>query len=129
MILVSNMNGGQKYLVNAFSLNMIRIERDIELKMNIRRIDIREFGELLRTGGVVNAIGHQGMIDLINTLFNTDFKMNRIEVRLQDGDELLLIQVRMRLPEGRVLNKEELNELLGKGLIEFYHIRIGIRDD
>ena len=57
---------------------------------------------------VVSALGHQGIVDLVNTLFDSKFEMNRIMVSMAVGDAAVVVKPGFRLAEGQVLSKDEL---------------------
>jgi len=113
---------GKTYLVNAFSLNMIK---QFPIGISVNKIDKEWFCFNLNADPqVVNAIGHDSTVYLVNKLCNTDFQKNRIEVKMSRGDSTLVIMISERLPEGKVLNQEEIEEMLVKGKIGFYEVMI-----
>ena len=107
-----------RYLANAFSLNMTP-ETAILMKMPITQAEF-----CAAVNDAINAIGHQGTADLINTLCNTKITANRVMVKANYGDEIYVIQLLIRLEEGKVLSLNELMELLSKGLIKFYRVTV-----
>ncbi|MEM4532091.1 MAG: DUF1874 domain-containing protein [Desulfurococcaceae archaeon] len=112
-----------KYIVNALSLNMVKLPPIGVRKFyhfEIKQITVEEFCNEAREA--VNALGHVSTVELINKLCNTSFQINRIEIKLEHEDELLLIQVATRLPEGKVLDIGELEQLLRDGKIKFYRV-------
>ena len=109
-----------RYLANAFSLSMVPEEATI-IKMPISQ---QEFCAAISEPNTINAIGHQGTAELINTLCGTHIGVNRIAIKANYGDEIFVIQVMTRLEEGRVLTLNELMELLNKGLIKFYRVTV-----
>jgi len=113
-----------RYLANAFSLSMLKIPARITL--DIKELTPHEFCVEVTNPfeNIVNAIGHESTVKLINTMCETDLKANRIMIQLEDWDELLLIQLMTRLEEGKILSKEELEELLNKGLIKFLKVTV-----
>jgi len=113
---------GKTYLVNAFSLNMIK---QFPIGISVNKIDKEWFCFNLNADPqVVNAIGHDSTVYLINKLCGTNFQKNRIEVEMSRGDSTLVIMISERLPEGKVLNQEEIEEMLVKGKIGFYEVMI-----
>lgn len=77
------------YLSNAFSLQMIEAK---ELNLNVREIAMPTAEELK---GMTSAIGHQDLANILGV------KCNRMNVKLEAGDELVVAQLTGgRLPEG-----------------------------
>ncbi|ARM76376.1 STIV orfB116 family protein [Acidianus manzaensis] len=123
-----------KYLVNAFSLNMLPDDNEAWYRLYIKRLSTKEFCDEIKSN-VKNAIGHQSTIDLVNQLCNMNLTPNRIEIHLEFADPdddsleswknvLYVIQVSLRLQEGKVLSTEELERLLNEGKIKLLKIEI-----
>ncbi|MEM4483419.1 MAG: DUF1874 domain-containing protein [Candidatus Methanomethylicia archaeon] len=111
-----------KYLTNAFSLNMLSFPATVVL--DIDEISSKEFCDELASNTIVNAIGHKGTVDIINNLCRTNYNTNRIQIQLINNDVLLIPQVTFRIDEGKVLSREELEDMLRKGLIKFLKVRV-----
>lgn len=58
-------------------------------------------------GGFASAIGHEGSAAFLSRLLGIEVPMNRIAVTMAAGDCALVLRVRTRLPEGKVLSEEE----------------------
>lgn len=104
----------KKYIVNAFSLNMMEIgdtKKNIEVvKLNIQKEQVK--GILENGSGWESAVGHQTTADILG------IPCNRVTVKLDDGDELLVAQyVGPRLPEGTMVLPEG-------SKFEFYRVTI-----
>ena len=99
------------YITNGFSPSMIKLPADVEFT----NIDIKEFCEAVNHG--INAIGHQGTVDLINTLCGSALKMNRISIQADIGDQIYIITLSVRLEEGQVLKAEEIQNMYGEGKV------------
>ncbi|MEM1694857.1 MAG: DUF1874 domain-containing protein [Ignisphaera sp.] len=110
----------RKYLANTFSLNMLTNVNSITL--TIERLTIEDFCREI--SDAINSIGHASTASVINTLCNTNLTSNRIEIKLHDGDELIVFQLKMRPPEGKVYTTEELIQLLNNNQIEFLKVRV-----
>lgn len=95
------------YLANAFSINMVEDGGIIEIK----KIDLEQAKEILSNNSFISAIGHQSTADILKTLLDLDISMNRIAIKLQTDDTLIVFQVNQRLNEGAVLSKEEIEKL------------------
>jgi hypothetical protein len=73
----------------------------------IEKIDL-EKAKLFLPKDFISAVGHQATADLISKLLDRKVKTNRIQIFFEVGDEALAFVPRERLPEGKVLTKEEL---------------------
>jgi hypothetical protein len=103
------------YLANAFSPSMLsKLPLDVEFSP----IDVKEFCEVVK-GNHVNAIGHQGTIDLINSLCGSDLKVNRISIQADVGDEIYIIMLTTRLEEGKILKADEIQRMYEEGKVKF----------
>jgi CRISPR-associated protein Csx16 len=66
--------------------------------------------ELLRDG-FLSAIGHQASAQFLTALLGVEVPVNRVAVQLQPGDRAIVLRLKERLPEGKVLTEEEMNSL------------------
>jgi len=117
------------YLVNAFSLNMVNTDR---LYMTINRVDADKFCSELHakvdSNELQNAIGHDSTMAIVNSLCGVNMNVNRVSVKANNDDELLIIMIGERLQEGKVLSESEIKEMMNKGKVNFYiaNIRYGV---
>lgn len=58
--------------------------------------------------GFTSAIGHEGAAAFMSRLLGVPVVMNRITVTMHPGDAALVLRVKTRLPEGKVLSETEL---------------------
>lgn len=103
------------YIANSFSPSMVTspsLVRFIE-------ITDKEFCEAVRNPESVNSIGHQGTVDVINSVCGANLKMNRIQIRAKPGDVIYIAVLTVRLEEGKVLNSQELSQMLEQGKVKF----------
>jgi len=100
------------YLVNSFSPNMLILPADV----SFLPVDKNEFCEVI-ANGVFNAIGHQGTIDFLNMLCNSQLKINRVSIKATIGDILYIVMLSMRLEEGKVLNTQEVQKAYDEGKV------------
>ncbi|MEM0458930.1 MAG: DUF1874 domain-containing protein [Thermofilaceae archaeon] len=112
-----------KYLVNAFSLNMFQTLDNITVTLHIKRISVEEFCREVK-GEIVNAIGHASTVAVTNTMCNTDLIPNRIEIKLENGDELLIFQLKKRLEEGRILTADEVKKMFQSDQVELLKVKV-----
>ncbi len=89
--------------------------------INIRQVNAEEAKRLLEGKEVVNAIGHQATIDVLNLLLETKFGVNRIQIKITKGEEAIVFGLAKRLEEGKVLRTIQEVEQVGYSL---YHIKV-----
>jgi len=65
----------------------------------------------------VSAVGHESTAKLLSQLLGIEIPVNRIEIKIEYGDKLIVFQLLQRLPEGKVLSEEELRQLQFRFLI------------
>ena len=95
-----------KYVSNSFSLSMLEWPADIR----VQRASLDEVREGLAEG-FTSAVGHESTAALFSSLLRLEIPVNRVQIKLTNGDVLFVGQVLQRLPEGRVLSAEELAQL------------------
>ncbi|MEM1724616.1 MAG: DUF1874 domain-containing protein [Candidatus Bathyarchaeia archaeon] len=117
--------GQTRYLVNAFSLNMLPEIASVTVTLRIRKLAAEEFCSEVRDA--VNAIGHPTTMSVINALCSTNLAASRIEVRLGDGDELVVFQVKTRLPEGKILSADEIRQMMQSKQVELLKVKVEIK--
>lgn len=61
--------------------------------------------------GFISAVGHQASAEILTKLLNVRIPVNRIEVTMEPSDRALILRLKQRLPEGKVLNEEELSSM------------------
>jgi hypothetical protein len=104
------------YIANAFSLGML----PGEVYLRVKEIDAQTTSEILKSQQFISAVGHESTAKLLTALLGVEIPYNRIQVRLQKGDRLLVFQLLTRLEEGRVLDENELRRLPHK----FYIVEV-----
>ena len=107
------------YLANAFSPSMLS---KLPLDVEFTNVQVSEFCEAVNGG--VNAIGHQGTVDLINSLCGSELKVNRIAIQTNVDDVLYIVMLTVRLEEGRVLSNEEIMKIYKEGKIKFVKAKV-----
>jgi len=102
------------YLANTFSLNMLK---DTEATLKVSEVDVVTVKSLLQTKTWQSCVGHQGTVDILNSLLDMDIPFNRVAVKMEKGDAVVVFQIMTRVEEGKVLTKEEIEALPFKFLI------------
>ena len=77
----------------------------------------------VRQGQFTSAVGHESTAQALTQLLGIEVPVNRIFANMQPGDEALATQFLLRLQEGQVLTKEELESLFIQGKIRFILLR------
>ncbi|MCX8008716.1 MAG: YddF family protein [Patescibacteria group bacterium] len=80
-------------------------------KYEYNELTLEEAKTKLQSSEIISAIGHQSTADAISALTEVDVPMNRATVNMKSGEEAIVIKVNGRLPEGKVLSKDELNSI------------------
>lgn len=63
---------------------------------------------LLVTAGFTSAIGHDATARFLTGLLGVEVQVNRISITMKPNDCAIVLRMKERLPEGRVLTAEEL---------------------
>jgi hypothetical protein len=110
------------YLSNAFSLGMLSDVDTAELC--VKKVDL-ETARALAKEGFTSAVGHQGTASFLSRLLGLEVPYNRTTVKLGRGDKVLVLQLGLRLEEGRVLSESEVLDVYARGLAQFYLVTVG----
>jgi len=117
------------YLLNAFSLGMLAPSAFAPGRgafgggaatVMIEPITVERARELLQRHDFISAIGHESTAQLLSELLGLPVPVNRVAVQLGRGDVAVVFQLLSRLPEGKILTKEELAEIR----YQFYYVSI-----
>jgi len=73
----------------------------------IKKIDL-ETAKFFIPKKFISAVGHQATAEMISGLLGVKVEVNRIQIFFEIGDKALAFVPRQRLPEGKILSKEEL---------------------
>jgi len=98
-----------------YVLNTLIIPVDFEIKekysIHLEKIDIEKAREMLSEKEFISAIGHEATARLLSEMLGIEIPYNRIAVKMREGDIGIHFFLKTRLPEGKVLSKEELKKL------------------
>jgi len=100
------------YLANAFSLSMLTPPTTIK----VVEASVEDVKNILNQG-FVSAIGHEATAQVITTQLSIPVPTNRVSIKLQDGDILIVFQLLTRLPEGKILTEAEMRQVPSKWYI------------
>lgn len=101
------------YIANAFSLSMIQLPKTY---LRVEQLNVEQVARILSDNNdfgypTVSAVGHKATAEIISKLIGYPVEMNRIQVKLNKDDELLVFQLLTRLEEGKVLTNEEIEAI------------------
>ncbi|GEM_PF-1186970 len=109
------------YLTNTFSLNMLKPKKG---KLDFEPIPFDEAKKILDTQEVVSYISHQSTAQVLKELLQKEIEFNRKNLVLEDGDTVLVFQIKKRPQEGQIFTEEELKEIIEKGLYSFWKLKV-----
>ena len=129
---------GKLYIANAFSLGMLDMSEGRFINLTVYEYpipkNVEEFRKWVSTwlpqyrDRIVSAVGHESTAKVLSQLLGIEVPVNRVEIKLKPKDAVLVFQILKRLPEGKVLNEDELKELLDKGLVKLYGVSVVCSD-
>ena len=73
-------------------------------------ITVEQARQLLH-GGFVSAVGHPASAQFLGEQLGIEVPVNRIAVEVQAGDRAIVLRLKGRLPEGKVLSAKEMKSL------------------
>jgi len=104
------------YIANAFSLAMLREDKAGEQNalLEIRDLgkDVSKVKKLIENSeNVISVVGHESTAELLSKLLEMEIKADRKSIKIRHGDGVIVFQLMQRLPEGKILSTEELQNL------------------
>lgn len=86
------------YLVNSFSINMIR--DDVRI-IERTHMDVEDVQNEIKNSTIISAVGHHDLTVILSDIVGEAIEFNRQTLSLGIGDRLIVAQYRgVRLPEG-----------------------------
>jgi len=79
--------------------------------VRLRKVNKEEAIEILKNSEFISAVGHEATAALLTEILGISIEMNRVTVKMGIGDRGLHFMLYQRLPEGKILTKEELEGL------------------
>jgi len=79
----------------------------------------KEVQKFLKEGDIINTIGYEETVELFNEMFNTNFSVNKIKIRMEKGDRGVVFRIKERIidkEKGKV-SKEFIRDKLEIGLL------------
>ena len=111
---------GKVYVANAFSLNMLKpISKFSEYVLLVKEVSENYVKKLLSENEFISVIGHESTAKFLSKRLGIEIKANRVEIKLEPGDLLIVAQLCKRLPEGEILSEKQLEQIHIKYFIVF----------
>lgn len=103
---------GKVYIANSFSLNMLKPNDKFSTYiLLVQEVSESYVKRLLSSCEFISAIGHESTARFLSKRLGISIPHNRIEVKLEPGDLLIVAQLTKRLPEGAILSEEQLEQI------------------
>jgi len=97
------------YVLNSLIVP-INFDKYKKAQVKLERISPEEAREILKNQ-FISAIGHEGTSKLLTDILGVNIPTNRTSVYFEPGDTGIHFFLKERLPEGKILSKEELEKL------------------
>lgn len=104
-----NINFQTLYLLNAPILTAFGEFRFEKLTLIEAQKLIKEYADNQKP--IESAIGHAATAEVLSGLLDYKVETNRVEVHQQDDEVALVFKLKTRIPEGKVLNREEIEAI------------------
>jgi hypothetical protein len=98
------------YILNSLIIPVDFSEK-LEYTVSVRKIDLQEARKIVSSTDFISAVGHEPTAKVLSELLGVEIPFNRIAIKMKKGDVGLHFALKTRLPEGKVLTKEELQQL------------------
>ena len=105
---------------NAFSVNMLNNDATI----SFRKISLDKVKEILQGNDFKSIVGHPATAQFLSELIGVKIEANREMYKMNKDDVLIVAVIGVRLPEGKVLSKEEVETLYNEGKVVFWEVKM-----
>lgn len=75
------------------------------------KITVEEARKILEENYSVSAIRHEGTAKIMSSILQREIPTNRIAINMDVNDKAIVFRLLERLPEGKILNEEELKQV------------------
>ena len=97
---------------NAWTPNMLNIGNYM---LQFTSISIEKAREIVKSRKeIISIVGHEATAKLFSELLDIQITANRVEKKMELGEMILVGALNTRLPEGKILNKEEIEQFKDK---------------
>ena len=76
-----------------------------------RKSSVEEAKKLLQENGFESAVGHKATAEILSQILDTEIPQNRIQAKQEAGQIAIVFSMNKRIEEGRILNREEIEEI------------------
>ncbi|MEM5854409.1 MAG: DUF1874 domain-containing protein [Candidatus Aenigmatarchaeota archaeon] len=102
------------YLLNALIVPFTGTTAEFKLE-KVTTTSAKEIFYIRKLRGceIVSALGHEGSVQAFKVIIGDEpeIKLNRVQVFFEQDDEALALVLKNRIPEGVILNFEEMNKI------------------
>lgn len=109
----------------AFSLSMLQQQVTWLWIRRIEKVEIvKQIIEEAKKRGITieSAVGHEATATLLSKMLGIEVPMRRIMVTLTPETALIVFQLLTRLPEGKILSEQEVQQLVEQGKATFFAV-------
>lgn len=78
---------------------------------SLKTISLEEAQRWVSSKDFISAIGHSSTAEIMSALLGVTIEPNRVMVSFDKGDEALVFKLETRLPEGKILTINEIQNL------------------
>lgn len=78
---------------------------------SLKKTTLEEVKELIEYVEIQSAIGHRATAEILTELLGTNVPMNRIQYEQQTGEIAIVFKLKSRIPEGKILTREEIEQI------------------
>ena len=113
----------ETYVTTAFSLGMLGAVK--RASIDVEEVCLCEVKSAVQCGAAVR-IGHQSTADVLGTLLGMELTADRTPVQIQPGSTAVIyvVQLLQRPQEGQVYTRDEVRDLVRKGLLKAYKVTV-----
>ena len=108
-----------KYLANAFSLSMLT---SLPVRLLVEELTKEQFCTEIRDA--ISSIGHEATAQVLAAICGNPITVNRTAIQVRKGDVIYVFQLLTRLPEGRILNAQELQQMITENKVKFLRVTV-----
>lgn len=80
-------------------------------EFSYRKSSVKEARELIQENGFESAVGHKATAEILSQILETEIPQNRIQAKQEAGQIAIVFSMNKRIEEGRILNREEIEEV------------------
>ena len=77
----------------------------------LEKVDAKDASEMARLQGYESYIGHDAAAEAMSAVLGLKVKPNRAMAHFEPGNVAICLKLKGRLPEGKILSREEMEEV------------------